>query len=445
MPLRVLALLLVLSGCANVFAPMEREMPVVAPVTDEAARFTELPQPQEPIVVAVYRFRDQTGQYKPSQTGAGFSTAVTQGGTSILMRALESSGWFTPIERENLSNLLNERQIISTMRAQHSGGEGAPSLPPLLFAGVLLEGGIVGYDTNLLTSGGGLRYFGVGGSGQYRKDQVTVYLRAVSTQTGEVFTTVHTTKTIVSQELSSSLFRYVDTQRLLEAEIGYTANEPGVVAVTEAIEAAVRALVLEGLRDGLWSSASPVETAEALTAYDREVSAREGYSAFGTPRLDPARRTALTLQGGSVRYRGDYRDPLDRPVATAGLLVPVSPRFAIGVNGGFGQLAAEGAFEVSFLSSEVLGRLAFLPRSRFTPYVQAGGGALIYVEQTGFPRTFFPYVSGGGGVSYRLTPRFSLFAGAQQVYPLYEGLDGFENGTVNDNAVTIQSGIAVSF
>ena len=94
-----------------------------------------LPDPKEPVVVAVYKFRDQTGQYKPSEMGANWSTAVTQGATSILLESLEESGWFIPIEREGLSNLLNERKIIRSSRAAYN--EQDQVLPPLLFAGII--------------------------------------------------------------------------------------------------------------------------------------------------------------------------------------------------------------------------------------------------------------------------------------------------------------------
>ena len=70
-----------------------------------------LPEPKGKVAVAVYGFRDQTGQYKPSPDSS-FSTAVTQGASSILVRALKLSGWFTPVERENLQNLLTERKIV---------------------------------------------------------------------------------------------------------------------------------------------------------------------------------------------------------------------------------------------------------------------------------------------------------------------------------------------
>ena len=42
----------------------------------------------------------------------------------------------------------------------------------------------------------GARYFGIGVSEQYRVDQVTVSMRIVSVQTGEILLTTNVTKTI---------------------------------------------------------------------------------------------------------------------------------------------------------------------------------------------------------------------------------------------------------
>ena len=195
--------------------------------------------PEEEMVVGVYKFRDQTGQYKLVENGSTFSTAVTQGGTSILLKSLADSKWFTPIERENIGNLLNERQIIRSTRqeyAANSGDKKVAALPPLLFAGIILEGGVVSYDSNIITGGTGVRYFGAGGSTEYREDRITVYLRAVSTSTGQILKNVYVSKTILSQGISANLFRYVSLQRLLEAETGITKNEPGQLAVKEAID-----------------------------------------------------------------------------------------------------------------------------------------------------------------------------------------------------------------
>src|SRR5690606_25198029 len=151
-----------------------------------------------------------------------------QGGTSMLIKALIDSGWFVPVERESLPNLLNERKIIQSTRYQNAteAGGNVQNLPPLLFSSILMEGGIISYDTNLVTGGLGVEYFGIGGSAETRRDQVTIYLRAVSVKNGRVVSNVSTSKTILSQKVGFNLFRYVSYQRLLEAEMGFSTNEP---------------------------------------------------------------------------------------------------------------------------------------------------------------------------------------------------------------------------
>ncbi len=81
------------------------------PVSETMQNLMAKPGPKYPIPVAVYSFRDQTGQYKPQQNVSSFSTAVTQGATSMLVQTLLDSKWFTPVEREGLQNLLTERKI----------------------------------------------------------------------------------------------------------------------------------------------------------------------------------------------------------------------------------------------------------------------------------------------------------------------------------------------
>ena len=148
-----------LGGCATVaengrtLFPETRPEAFLPDKTQTQKLLEGLPAPTRPIAVAVYGFVDQTGQYKPSEVGQTLSRAVTQGGGSILVKALQDAGnrqWFTIVERESLRNLLNERQIIREMRERYLGEQGVnpQALPALLFAGVLLEGGIVGYDTN---------------------------------------------------------------------------------------------------------------------------------------------------------------------------------------------------------------------------------------------------------------------------------------------------------
>ena len=270
-----------LGGCATVtedgrtLFPETRPEAFIPDKTQTQTLLERLPAPSRPIAVAVYGFVDQTGQYKPNETGQTLSRAVTQGGGSILVKALLDAGkrqWFTIVERESLRNLLNERQIIREMRERYLGEQGVnpQALPALLFAGVLLEGGIVGYDTNTVTGGAGAAFLGIGGRTEYRQDTVTVYLRAVSVRTGEVLTTVTASKTIASQSIGANAFRYVGFKELLQAEAGYTTNEPDQVALQQAIEKAVYAMVLEGVELKLWEFADANAGFPLLSEYQRE-------------------------------------------------------------------------------------------------------------------------------------------------------------------------------
>lgn len=212
-----------------------------------------LPAPRGKIRAAVYSFRDQTGQYKPSPASS-FSTAVTQGAGAMLMQVMSESGWFIPLEREGLQNLLTERKIIRAAEKQRLDVGGLDSdLPSLMSANIMLEGGVVAYDTNVQTGGAGIRYFGIGVDEQYRVDQVTVNLRAVDVRTGSVLASVLTSKKILSRKVQGDVFRYVEFKRLLEIEAGTTSNDPAQLCVLSAIESAVIHLIAQGVQGNLWS------------------------------------------------------------------------------------------------------------------------------------------------------------------------------------------------
>lgn len=243
--------------------------------TQTQALLNELPAPQRPVPIAVYGFTDQTGQFKPSEQGQTLSRAVSQGAGSMLVKALQDAGnrgWFTVVERERLDNLLRERQIIGEMRKRYLGEQEIDpnALPSLLFAGVLLEGGIVGYDTNTVTGGAGAAFLGIGAKTEYRQDTVTVYLRAVSVRTGEVLANVTSSKTIASQAIGASAFKFVAFRQLLEAEAGITSNEPDQVALQQAIEKAVYGLVMEGVDLDLWRFNDNAAAQPLLAAYRAE-------------------------------------------------------------------------------------------------------------------------------------------------------------------------------
>lgn len=256
--LAILILPLMLGACATWNTPNPSNVGDLPKV--ESVRFTELrelPPPLMKPVVAVYDFPDLTGQRKDSGSMSSLSTAVTQGATPLLIDALKNAGggtWFRVVERNRVDDLAKERQIVRQTREEYLGDE-ANKLSPMLFAGIILQGGIVGYDTNIVTGGAGARYLGIGADTQYRKDQVTVALRAVSTDTGEVILNVQVSKTILSVGTSLSLFKFVDVgTKLVEGEAGMTENEANTMAVKIAIEAAVVELIKQGIEKGYWSN-----------------------------------------------------------------------------------------------------------------------------------------------------------------------------------------------
>ena len=276
----ILALCL-LSGCATVgkdgrdFIPPTTSLAYIPQKTETQRMLEAIPPPQRPVAIAVYDFTDQTGQFKPTENTQTLSRAVSQGAASILVKALQDAGdrsWFTIVERENLKNLLNEREIIREMRARYLGEKDVnpQALPALLFAGVLLEGGIIGYDTNTVTGGAGAAFLGIGGHTDYRQDTVTVYLRAVSVRTGEVLTSVTASKTIASKAIDANAFKFVAFKKLLEAEAGVTTNEPEQLALQEAIEKAVYDLVMEGSELKLWSFADQKAGWPLVYRYEQE-------------------------------------------------------------------------------------------------------------------------------------------------------------------------------
>lgn len=270
--LAIVAIALILGGCSAVAdrrpVPSDPQIPAaLTPVSGTYHDLVNLPAPRGKVLAAVYGFRDQTGQFK-KQPNSNFSTAVTQGAGSMLVRAMLESGWFVPVEREGLQDLLTERKIIrAALKKQNTGA----SLPSLTSANVLLEGGIVAYDTNVLTGGLGVRYFGIGASDLYRMDQVTISLRAVDIRTGRVLKNVFTTKTIYSYEVDAGVYRFVSYKRLLEAEVGFTRNEPAQLCVLDAIEAAIVHLVVGGIKDNLWELANPGDiNSPVVQAYLKE-------------------------------------------------------------------------------------------------------------------------------------------------------------------------------
>lgn len=252
----LLMIISLLSGCLTA-PPKQAAKPTLLPRAQSYQDLTHLPPTAGKIFVSVYNIQDETGQFKP-YPASNFSTAVPQSATSMLVSALKDSNWFIPLERQGLQNLLNERKIIRA--AQENGTVARNNVRPLsslVAANILIEGSIIGYESNVKSGGIGARYFGIGGSTQYQLDQIAVNLRAVDVNTGQVLSSVNTSKTILSYEVQAGVFRFIDYQRLLEGELGYTTNEPVMMCLMSAIETGVIYLIDDGIGRGLWFLKNP--------------------------------------------------------------------------------------------------------------------------------------------------------------------------------------------
>lgn len=302
------AAMLLLSGCAVSHPPSgvtaEAQLTPATPMSRDLAR---LPAPAGKIAVAVYGFRDQTGQYKPSPDSS-FSTAVTQGSTSLLIKTLKDSGWFIPVERENLQNLLTERKIIRALETPQPAEAPRANVPALLSASLLIEGGVVAYESNVRTGGAGAKYLGIGLSTQYRVDQVTVNLRTVDSRNGEILHSISTTKTIYSYEIRPSIFKFVNVKDLVEIEAGMTRNEPAQMCVAEAIEAAVLHLIANGIKSKSWALKSEGEMSNPVLAK---------YLAEQEHRLSPKDMELVEASSGDADWAGERVEPARVAVAAS--------------------------------------------------------------------------------------------------------------------------------
>jgi curli production assembly/transport component CsgG len=259
-----------LAACTSVPPSNVKANAKLTPNTKVTRDLTQLPEPRAKVPVAVYSLRDQTGQYKNSPDSP-YSTQVTQGAATMLINALRNSGWYMPVEREGLQNLLTERRIVRAIESPNDKGKPIINLPNLMPASLIIEGGIIAYESNVRTGGKGANYLGIGSSTQYRVDQVTASLRSIDIRSGQVLNTVSVTKTIYSYQFSANVYAYVAYQKLLQGETGFTTNEPAQLAVREALESAVIHLTVQSVHDRILELKNEQDWASPIIqAYLRE-------------------------------------------------------------------------------------------------------------------------------------------------------------------------------
>ncbi len=443
-----LLMCLLLSSCGTYFnQPFSQEAARIGELSKSTNILLDLPPASNPVEVAVYNFSDQTGQYKALEAGSTFSTAVTQGATTILIKALDDSGWFIPVERENFNNLSTERNIIRNTKQEYMKGlnPNEPPLPALLYAGVMLEGGIISYDTNIITGGVGARYFGVGGSAKYRQDRITVYLRAVSTSSGEILKTIYVSKTILSQSVDVSLFRFVKFQKLLEAETGFTQNEPVQLAVKDAIEKAVHDLVIEGIMDNFWGSKAGEEVDNQLVKEYLEEKKESDNTLLYERLLEENKFTDnISFKGAAGKIDGDYSTTQWSGFASLQYQKKLTPYLRAGINASLFQLKNEPQFEDTFVSLDLNAQLDILPKDNLAPFIYAGPGMTMALANRNDGNIFFK-MQFGAGVEYHLTQQWGLMIFGEQNITFSDDLDILVQGKRNDYYYNFGFGINYYF
>ena len=250
---------LLLSSCAVIWENddlvLTKKIQSTSTLELQSEELKNLPPAKSKPTIAIYpnSFRDLTGQRRSNSTFALFSTAVTQAPEAFLIRAFKHTAngeFFRVVERVGLDDLVKERQLIRTTRKEF---EEDNKMKPLLFAGLLVQGGVVSYEANLKSGGIGARYLGIGNSKSYREDIVTISLRLVSVSTGEVLTETLVSKSIISTSISQDIFRFIEeSTELVEIEGGVAENESVSIALQKAVETGVLNIIYTGIERGYW-------------------------------------------------------------------------------------------------------------------------------------------------------------------------------------------------
>ena len=252
-------LVILLSSCAVIEESgdlvLTKKIQSTATLNLQSEELRNLPPAQIRPTIAIYpnSFRDLTGQRRSNSSFALFSTAVTQAPEAFLIRAFKHTAggkFFRVVERVGLDDLTKERQLIRSTRKEFKDED---KMKPLLFAGLLVQGGVISYESNLKSGGSGARYLGIGTSKQFREDTVTISLRLVSVLTGEVLMETLVSKSILSTSVSQDVFRFIEAgSELVEIEGGIAENESVSIALQKAVERGVLNIINIGIDRGYW-------------------------------------------------------------------------------------------------------------------------------------------------------------------------------------------------
>lgn len=424
----------------------------ISSVEQTALTTTKLPAVTQKIVAAIYPFRMSTGQSSQPINNASQNTAVTFC-TEILFKELRTSGWFTPVEYNNTGDLLNGQRDKQSVLTTAENINLSTSQKPT----IIVEAGLFSHDETTGFDEAGVTHFPNSNSNRYRQDRTTIFLRVLSAQSGKILKTIYVTKAVLSQLVGGNTYRYVFIGRSSVPINGTTSVSPDQLVITEAIKQAVRGLIIEGVRDGLWmtNTTSTVQIQNVISAYEAE---RTELNQFEEPNT-PSRKTrsaflsfdppfiTLCLYGGLMRYHGDYVNWDTKGAYGLSVETYATPYIGLHLNASTGVLSSQKAFSTHLTSISVNLMVRVLPYWRLTPIVYGGLGMVSRTTENPIDLQGSKYLQyqGGLGLQYSLTNTVGFRTMLTYNQPMTDMLDGKQIGNHNDFYVQTTFGLLVNF
>lgn len=410
---------------------------------------TALPAASQKITASVYPFRIAAEQqYQP--TRATPRPVDIANYTTLLFEVLRTSNWFVPVESANMGSLLNSRQANPLSTSEVATSDASSVQQPTL----ILESGLFSNDAMPVPAEAVNSTGPTTAPGPWRQDRATVFIRAISVQTGQLLKTIYWTKTILSQPTGTSTYRYVLYNQPNAPLVGTTTVSPDRLAIVEAMKQAVDGLIIEGVRDGLWAtSAMPAaQTRSMIAAYEARRTAQSDVEKTETkPKNNRLRHSPsfidVSLYGGLSRYNGDYIHPLAKGAYGLSIDAYIIPHLGVQLNAATGTLASRTIFSTNITSLEANLLVRPLPYWRFTPLVAGGVGL---VNRTGANplnfegRSYLQYQA-GLGIQYSLNTTLGFRAMMTYNLPQTDLLDGRQAGVHNDFYVRSTLGLVIHF
>ena len=103
----------------------------------------------------------------------------------------------------------------------------------------LVSGAIIGYESDIISSGNGIRIVNTGAVNEERKDMITLNLRFVDAVSGEIVSNSTVSQAVISRRDQGDFMNYVTVNTILEFEAGMVINEPRTLALDAAIRLAL--------------------------------------------------------------------------------------------------------------------------------------------------------------------------------------------------------------